>query len=65
MKLSVKCERCRYFSPLPDHNGELQYGECRFNTPAFLSGVAALDGYGYFPIIKTNSWCGKFEREDG
>jgi len=71
MKLNVKCEKCRYWSPCVSSERKepgvwkTECGECRFNPPVFLSHREAnFDNHGYSPVTKINCWCGKFKKED-
>jgi len=71
MKLTVSCQKCRYWNPthINEKDG-MSWGECRFNPP--LTTVHTSENFdpcrdlseSYFPATNIGVWCGKFEKED-
>ena len=68
MKLSVRCENCNYWLPV-DRQGD--NGECHLSPPiGLIQSAENFDtskdmSFGYWLVTRIDSFCGKFEKEDG
>lgn len=61
----MKCYQCRFYQPTEKRvrlNGKITaLGQCRLNPPVVVYIQRDATAYTYWPDIREEDWCGRFE----